>query len=381
MDFKKYDKLRKKIVRKDFENNNKNLDRWLFNFSFLGNLSAMFFAYFLVFPSLLNTISLNFVSGNTGKAIAFGFSFVFLIMFEIVKRYFVRNFASDFEKAKNKISKSNFGWLIITLAIIVLSFYLSIAGGQKLAEISLKQDKIIENQTNLKRDSLKSYYDNKIAVFEVENKRLREANNEMNRKVLDASYNSTKELYQKSVTENNKMINQNLLEIDKFKNEYVIENQNLTQKLKSTKDNNVNDENKIIFLFLVIVIFNELIIIGGIYFREYYEHRLYLMNKDSFEKIYEKRDRYKILLSLVYLNGNLDLNNSIHSVKSLIEIIEDKSNIKNGKKIVDEFYFDMESMGVIENNGKRRYVRVGYDEALKMVDEYDQTYEQLKQLK
>ena len=52
MDIKKYDTLRNKINKKDFEGKNKSLDKWLYRFSFFGNIGSIFFAYFLVYPSL-----------------------------------------------------------------------------------------------------------------------------------------------------------------------------------------------------------------------------------------------------------------------------------------------------------------------------------------
>ena len=81
MDLKKYDKLRNKINTKDFEGNNKGLDKWLWIFSFIGNISSIFFAYFLVFPALLKAITANFVTGDWGTVLAFGLTLIFLSIF------------------------------------------------------------------------------------------------------------------------------------------------------------------------------------------------------------------------------------------------------------------------------------------------------------
>ena len=128
MDLKKYDELRKKISTKDFEGNNKGLDKWLWRFSFIGNASAIFFAYFLVYPALLKTISLHFVDGFWGTAIAFLLAIIFLTIFEVTKRYLVRNFSSDYMGNRRKINPKIVGWLTTAITIIALSFYLSIAG-------------------------------------------------------------------------------------------------------------------------------------------------------------------------------------------------------------------------------------------------------------
>jgi hypothetical protein len=73
MDLKKYGELREKIKTKDFEGNNEGLDKWLWRFSFIGNMSSIFFAYFLVYPALLKAITLNFITGNWLKFLSFNY--------------------------------------------------------------------------------------------------------------------------------------------------------------------------------------------------------------------------------------------------------------------------------------------------------------------
>jgi len=46
MELKKYDRLRKKIQSKNFEEKNESLSNWLYGLSFLGNGGSIFFAYF-----------------------------------------------------------------------------------------------------------------------------------------------------------------------------------------------------------------------------------------------------------------------------------------------------------------------------------------------
>ena len=74
-----------------------------------------------------------------------------------------------------------------------------------------------------------------------------------------------------------------------------------------TKSDNENEDSRNILLFVIIVILNELLIIGGLYFREYYEYTLYIINQEKFEKLYQKKDRYKALLTFVYNDGKLTI--------------------------------------------------------------------------
>lgn len=109
MDLKKYDKLRKKINTKDFEGNNKALDKWLYLFSFIGNAGSVFFSYFLVFPGFYKAISINIVEGSIATILAFLFTNIFLIIFEIIKRYFISSFSASYVSNMKKI-KVNIGW-------------------------------------------------------------------------------------------------------------------------------------------------------------------------------------------------------------------------------------------------------------------------------
>ena len=178
MDLEKYDKLRKKISTKDFEGNNKALDKWLFSFSFVGNIGSIFFAYFLVYTAMLKAITINLVSGFWGRALAFLFTNVFLIIFEIIKRYLVKNFSSDYVVNNRKISPKIFSWFVFSTVIVLLSFYLSVVGSKNLASTSTFKNTVAEAQIDAKTDSISIVYENKKKIYENDHEALRAGNNE-----------------------------------------------------------------------------------------------------------------------------------------------------------------------------------------------------------
>ena len=141
------------------------------------------------------------------------------------------------------------------------------------------------------------------------------------------------------------------------------------------------EDNKNILLFIIIVIFNEVIIIGGIYFREFYEHKLFEINYQKYEKFYQKRDRYRSLLMYVFGDGKLTIGDKVISGLELKELVREKSTIVNGNKLVDEFLRDMDTLGVFTTNGKRRMIAMQYHEALTVVENYDDALRILENLK
>jgi hypothetical protein len=179
MDLRKYNELRKKINTKDFEGNNSGLDKWLWRFSFIGNASSIFFAYFLVYPALLKAISLNFITGNWGTILAFIITIIFLIIFEIIKRYLIQNFSNEYIMNKRKLNFKLFGWVITSISIIGLSFYLSITGSKNLAITSSVKNIIEQKQTKLKIDSIGIISEKQKEIYVIDNEKLRVINNDL----------------------------------------------------------------------------------------------------------------------------------------------------------------------------------------------------------
>lgn len=383
MDLKKYNELRKKINKKDFEGNNVGLDKWLYRFSLIGNVGSIFFAYFLVYPSLLNAITINLVSGFGGNVIAFIFTLVFLVIFEISKRYLIRNFSSDYVIAKGKLNTSIFRWMIISIGIVSLSFYLSISGSRNLATTNVFHNNIAETEIDMELDSLLMIYDLRIITYQEDNETLRRINNDLRQTLLETPLNfiRARTEYQNIINDNVRVIEANQNEINRLNLEKSETISTYNEKLNNALIVNQSSDFRNIILFVIIVIFIELIIIGGIFFREYFEYKLYEINHQKFEKIYMKKDRYRSLLSFIYGNGTLEVGSKVVSVSNLKTIVAEKSTIANSNKLVDEFLQDMDSLGILVTNGKRRLINAPYNEALNILENYDNAFRALENMK
>jgi len=383
MDIKEYDKLRKKINIKDFEGNNKALDKWLYGFSFVGNIGSIFFSYFLLYPALLKAISINLISGFWGTALAFIFANTFLVIFEVIKRYLFRNFSSDFVANNKKINAAIFGWFTVSAAIVLLSFYLSLAGSKNLATTSIIKNDIAVVQVDVQKDSLAVQYENKKKIYMVDNQALRTVNNDLRQTLSQTpvGYISIRKGYQVSIDKNMEIINNNQAEINKIDERLKQRVDELKANLNSTISGNATEDVKNIVLFIIIAIFAEFMIIGGVYFREWYEYNLYVMNHQRFSKIYERKDRYYALLAFIYGEGKLTIGDKVISGLDLKELVAEKANILNSNKFIDEFFRDMERLGVFNTEGKRRLIASTYIEAQKIVEKYDEALRILENMK
>ncbi len=383
MDLKKYDELRKKISTKDFEGNNKGLDKWLWRFSFVGNASAIFFAYFLVYPALLKTIGLHFVSGFWGGFIAVSLTLIFLTIFEVTKRYLIRNFSSDYMANYRKLSAKIIGWLGTAFAIIALSFYLSITGAKNLASTSTFKNTTVQTEVSTVSDSLSLVYENRKKIYENDNEALRAVTNDLRQKLAETplNYVTARKEYQSSIDKNTNIISDNQAEINRLNVELNAKLSELENQLSAAQITHRTEDVKNIFLFIIIVIFNELVIIGGIYFREYFEHTLFEINKQRFEKIYQKRDRYRSLLTFIYGDGKLTTGDQVIPVLQLKEIVAEKTTIQNSNKLVEEFLQDMDRLGIFVTNGKRRHIAATYNEAINIIEKYDDAFRAIENMK
>lgn len=383
MDLKKYDELRKKINTKDFEGNNKALDKWLYLFSFIGNAGSVFFSYFLVFPGLYKAISINIVDGSLATILAFLFTNIFLIIFEIIKRYFVRSFSAGYVSNARKIKTSIAAWLTVSATIIGLSFYLSIIGSKNLASTHSYKDKIVETKTATSTDSLTILYEKRKNTYIADNEALRKVNNDLRTTIAQTpvGYVSIRRDYQASIDKNVKLIESNQAEINKIDNQLAQHLAVLKQDLNQAKVINKVENSQNIILFVIIACFCEIIVFAGIYFREWYEYNLFLIHQQKFEKIYQKKDRYRSLLAFVYGDGKLTTGDRVISGLELKQLVADKTNIPNSNKLVDEFLADMDRLNVFTTTGKRRHIASTYAEALNVVENFDDTLRILENMK
>jgi hypothetical protein len=175
--------------------------------------------------------------------------------------------------------------------------------------------------------------------------------------------------YQITIDKNTVIIQENNEEINKINTELQTKILKYESELNANKLGNETEDIENILLFIIIVIFNEIIIIGGLYFREYYEYRLYQINQQKYEKIYQKKDRYIIITKFIYNNGNAKIGDLVISGLQLKKIISEKTNIQN--KFVDDYLYEMDSLGIFVVTGKRRRINTTYCEASDIINKYE----------
>jgi hypothetical protein len=236
---------------------------------------------------------------------------------------------------------------------------------------------------DVQKDSLTVQYERKKHTYEVDNQALRTVNNDLRNTLAETplGWVSARRDYQSNIDKNTKIIDNNQAEVNRIDVQLQQRVNELKSGLNTTITDNAIEDVKNIVLFIIIAIFAEVMIIGGVYFREWYEYNLYILNQQKFEKIYQKKDRYRALLAFVYKDGKLAPGDQVMPGQQLKEIIAEKANIQNSNKFVDEFLKEMDNLGIFNTVGKRRMVASTFVEAQNIIEHFDDAYRAIENMK
>ena len=329
--------LKQKDFNNSFENNYKSLNGILFLFSFLGNLASIVFAYFF-----LNTILTNVTDNFWGKALFTGLiSVLALTAFEFLKRFLFKQAALTYLTGRSKTEKYIISGL--SLLIISTSFYLSISGANTLSDKSQKIEGKTTEQINKTIDNINRDYNIKTDKIN---------------KQIDA-YTQLITIGTKSRslrTQYNTMILAANQQLDKLNLQKGIEITTAKNDLNNQKNILTVYSNNNVKAFLILSTFIELIILIGVAFDTYYNHRVF---KD-YDLLAQTNRKYKYyvlynrLLDAVYSNGKIGKNNPILSACILAKIAK-SIDLNVTTPQVNTFYSLLGQLNVtkIETRSKR----------------------------
>lgn len=370
MEQNKYEKLKSKFTNKDFENTYGVFDRSLYPISFIGNILSILFSIFLLYPLGYKTLISYGVGNGLSMFISMIFSLGILSIFEYLKREVIYRFTYNII-VENKSIFSSASWLISSIILIGGSFYFSVGGAFEFGSISENTNTKLEVTNQVKIDTLNSQYSKRIHIYELDNNTLRETNNTLRNKILVTSETdkAIRNNYQLLIDKNLEIINNNESKVKQLSTELENKEKLLLTKVDDTKSKNSSNDIGFIIFFVGIAILIESIIIIGIWFRNWYEYNLYIVNGDKMETKNLTKERYVKLLKYIYgVNGGA-LNSNVIGISKLKELLKDKSDdISNIQAFLDTFYTTMDNLSIFKLNSKRRVINMSLDKALKLID-------------
>ena len=295
--------------------------------------------------------------GTDNTLLVFISSLVILSGIELLKRDLFDKFSIITLKDKS-IKKSSIPLLLSTFLLIFASFYSSLNGAKEFSSKSKEIEQISLSSIDVFSDSLNNVYNEKIIVFEEQNKILFNQNLKIDDQYLNTptNYSNVRNKLREDKQLNIEQIDKNKLTINNLKSELnnILENKK-TEILGSTSEK-IEENNSNSFLFIILSTIIEFVILGGVYFKEYYYFRSYREFREKIEKDpnYQKWLLYDSILDIL-INEDTKINQKYPPLKNIIEMCKANDVIVLHKD-VNDFTKILVGLGVIKASGNVKYI-------------------------
>jgi hypothetical protein len=345
-----FKKLEKKITGYNFNQSYKSINIIMSALSYFGHVASIFLAFFFMSKIISGAMSDNPVA-------VFISSIIILAGLELLKRDIFDKFSIQSLKDKG-VSKAVAPLLITSLLLIFFSFYSTINGAKQFSSKSKEIEATAKNEVKVYKDSISSIYQVKIDVLENQNIDLFEANKKLDDEAreLPSNYVSAKNKIRQRIDVNNRQREKNINLIKDIKLERDNDIKEYESKLLSETDNNKEENSKNSFLFVIISTLIELIILGGVYFSQYYKFRSYREFRDKLEKDpnYQKWLLYDQILSIL-ITDETKMNQKLLSNKAIIDMCKVNDIIVLPKDLTN-FIKIASGLGIIKVSGSVKYI-------------------------
>jgi hypothetical protein len=360
MKISEFKKLEKKITGQNFGESYKGINVMMTILSYLGNLGSIFLAYFFMSKVIGSAMTDNPVA-------VFISSVVILAGIELLKRDIFDKFSISFLK-EGSIARGVLPLLIFSMLLISASFYSSLNGAKEFSSKSAQMDESKDNIVQVYSDSISNIYETKIVLIEDEIKAYKIKIDEkdveqalINKDLQDRGYlyNSQKSR-NKQLTEEKKYLDEKVdeseIKIDGLKEERDIDISEYEKDLTNETDSKKEDNSKNSFIFIIISTIIEFVILGGVFFNEYYKFRSYREFRDRIDKDpnYQKWMLYEEILKVVYPESALN-SQKLPSNKAMIEMCKVNGMIVLPRDMIN-FLKIINSLDIIKTSGSSRYI-------------------------
>ena len=350
MKLKDFNKLEKKINKHNFNESYKGINNVSKVMSYFGNIASIFLAYFFLSDILLSAMSDN-------KIIVFFSTIIILIGLELLKRDIFDKFSVS-SINNNKITKNVMPLFVASILLISLSFYSSINGAKEFSskekQIEVKTEQKISNY----QDSIRDVYRKRIDKIETRNDKLFKANEQLDKEAsqLPATWVTNKNKIRSRIDVNLEQVEKNNARIKQLKkerkNRIAEYKNNKIEKANEKKEENSTNS----LMFVIISTLIEFIILGGVFFNEYYDIKSYNEFKRKLETDpnFKKWVLYDKMLTTI-ITDETKVNEKLPTIKSMTEMCKMNNNVVIDKEMND-FLKVLNGLKIIKNSGPAKYV-------------------------
>jgi hypothetical protein len=360
MKLEDFEKLKLRLEVFKLEKNFFALDRVLYYFSFLGNIFLIYFGYFFI-KSTVDGIPDLFPYQDQFLTI---FVALFLIGYELTKRFVVEQSVTAALQKKG-FSTNILGGMLVSLALIAGSFYLSLNGAHRLIDTSDKIEQAVDDKTSDKVAKFEQEHDDRVASYkkEIESYQQR-IDRVMNPAEGRALYRSERETI-KGWEERIQQLRQEIKSEDARLEELVAKAETKTDTGAEREKEKVA-ENDTAFVFMTF--FLEFIVILGVGFNAYYVLGSYDETKKLLETPkYKQLDLNIKLLKLYYQGGKKNPGDPAMSASKLLALVKTQKIQCNYQDVRNFVVLCTEIDVIKEASNNKKIFQVPYDQAKKLI--------------
>ena len=336
MKLDKYFKLKNDLETFNFEKNFNPLSKTLYYFSFLGNIFLILFSYFFI-KDVTNSIPVLF----TGQGIFFSiFIILFMTGYELFKRFAFEQLTFSIVKLRKFTVNIALG-VLVTLALVTGSFYLSLKGAHRLIDTSETVTATVDANVSVQTDSIANYYKKEIEFY-----RAQPAKTRADRKYRDSIVTSLEQTRDNKISAiEQKITGKSAAKIDKVKE---------------------ND-----FAFAMMVFFLELIILIGVAFSTYYQWTSYAEMKQLLTTPkYRQLEINLNLLKLYYQNGRKKEQDPTISRSKLIALTK-AAKLNVSQTDINGFIALCSELEIISGSRRKKVYNMSYEKAKTIIETND----------
>tara|TARA_R110000868_G_scaffold121834_1_gene323253 strand:+ start:22 stop:852 length:831 start_codon:yes stop_codon:yes gene_type:complete len=273
--------------------------------------------------------------------------------FEMFKRFSFQQLTSSLLKVR-KLTANVLSGLVISLLLVVGSFYLSLNGAHRLIDTSQTIDIKLDETQSKATDSIAAIYQQRLDLKQKEIIAISETDD-------DGVLSAPQRKRVKNLETDIKNIE---TERDARISKLEIKTQNQTDKKKeSVKENDT--------AFKIIVFFLEFIILIGVAFNAYYEWTSYsdmkgLMNTSKYKQL----ELYLQLLKLYYQNGRKKEQDAVVA-KTKMYSLSKTAKVNATKSEVDTFLNMCAELEIVVGQPRKKTYNVSYEKAKQILETND----------
>jgi len=346
MKLDKFFKLKNDLETFNFEKNFNPLSKTLYYFSFLGNIFLILFSYFFI-KNVTDSIPQLFF----GQGLFFSvFVILFMTGYELFKRFAFEQLTSTILRVR-KITINIVLGILVSLALVTGSFYLSLNGAHRLIDTSEIIETKLDTTVSNVSDSISNIYQQRIALKE---QQIQAINNNDEDGVLSKRQLNTIKTLEADVK---------AYEIER--DNRIIQFEEKTGKKLNKQEIKIQQNS---FAFAIMVFFLEFIILIGVAFSTYYTWTSFTDMKGLL--ITPKFKQLEInlrLLKIYYQNGRKKEQDSTIS-RSKLTNLAFASKIPCNQKDISAFITLCSELEITTGDRRKKVYDISYEKAKALIE-------------